>query len=148
MCTWSSFSPIDVFYQVSERFSVTEIRNGFLRLFTAIFNNYDSYASNDFSGDLFKAEEFLAEGRRYTPAEREWVSQVLQTQMFQRFLEERIEDPSGPIVLMFDESIVAKNNRSMKKKMKQGKLTTPFLHDESWKVRTSCDLLPFIISTY
>jgi hypothetical protein len=40
-------------------------------------------------------------------------------------------------VLLFDEAIVAKNNRSMKKSIKQGKMTTPFLHDESWKISDS-----------
>ena len=52
--------------------------------------------------------------------------------MFERFIEERVTNPEQPEVLFFHDSIVAKNNRSMSKKTKP----TPFLDDQSGKVRT------------
>ncbi|CAN0401931.1 unnamed protein product, partial [Discosporangium mesarthrocarpum] len=51
----------------------------------------------------------------------------LQSQMFERFLEERTADHTQPEVRFFDESIVAKLNRS-KTNIKR---ETPFLSDNS-----------------
>ena len=65
-----------------------------------------------------------------------YLEQVLRTQMFQRFLEERMENPGQTEIRFFDEAIVAKLNRSKVKKMaKGGKVPTPFLDDDSGKVR-------------
>jgi len=66
---------------------------------------------------------------------REFVSAVLQTQMFQRFLEDRKEREKNPEILFFDEHIIAKNNRSkLKTILKEGREKTPFLDDQKWKV--------------
>ena len=115
---------------------MSEIRNAFLRFFTSIFNGYDKYTSKEFTGELFRSEDFLDE-KNLSPSKRQWLGKLISTQLFQRFLEERLEDPHDAAVLLFDEAIVAKNNRSMKKSIKQGKMTTPFLHDESWKISDS-----------
>lgn len=122
--------------QNNSDFNVSEIRTAFLRFFTSIFNGYDKYTSNDFCGELFRSEDFLDE-KNLSPLKRQWLGKMIRTQLFQRFLEERLEDPHDAAVLLFDEAIVAKNNRSMKKSIKQGKMTTPFLHDESWKISDS-----------
>ncbi len=47
-------------------------------------------------------------------------------QMFERFVEERIANPKQPEILFFDESIIAKLNRS---KTNITKRRTPFLSD-------------------
>jgi IQ calmodulin-binding motif len=82
---------------------------------------------------LFNDNDFIDE-KSVTPAQKYWLSQVLKTQLFQRFLEIRLEDPNDASVLFFDESVIAKNNRSVKKSLKQGKITTPFLDNPSWKI--------------
>ncbi|KAI2504746.1 Rab guanyl-nucleotide exchange factor [Fragilaria crotonensis] len=116
--------------------NVSEIRNAFLRFFTSIFNGYEKHATKEMKGELFRAEEFLNE-KNLSPLKRKWLGLVVETQLFQRFLEERLEDPHDASVLLFDEAIIAKNNRSMKKSIKQGKMTTPFLDNESWKISDS-----------
>lgn len=115
---------------------MSEIRNAFLRFLTSIFNGYEKHASKVLKGELFRADEFLNE-KNLSPSKRKWLGQVVETQLFQRFLEERLEDPHDASVLLFDEAIIAKNNRSMKKSIKKGKMTTPFLDNESWRISDS-----------
>lgn len=117
----------------TDNFSVPEIRNAFLRFFTSLLNNYHEFVNDDLNCDLFRTEDFLSE-RNYAPSKREWLEKLLKTQMFQRFLEERGDDPNSASVLFFDESIAAKNNRSTKTSLKKGRKTTPFLDDTWWKV--------------
>jgi hypothetical protein len=62
--------------------------------------------------------------------------------MFDRFLEERQENPKNPVVLFFDESINAKLNRSKKAALTHigrggGKKSTDFLDDRSGVVSWS-----------
>ena len=115
---------------------MAEIRNAFLRFLTSIFNGYEKHASKVLKGELFRADDFLNE-KNLSPSKRKWLANVVETQIFQRFLEERLEDPHDASVLLFDEAIIAKNNRSMKKSIKQGKMTTPFLDNDSWKILDS-----------
>ena len=51
--------------------------------------------------------------------------------MFQRFLEERKENPMDPEIRFFDESIIAKTNRSKRTKLAKKTIPTPFLDDEA-----------------
>jgi hypothetical protein len=62
--------------------------------------------------------------------------------MFDRFLEERQQNPNNPVVVFFDESINAKLNRSKKAALTHigrggGKKATDFLDDRSGVVSLS-----------
>jgi hypothetical protein len=65
--------------------------------------------------------------------------------MFDRFLEERQQNPRNPVVVFFDESINAKLNRSKKAALTHigrggGKKSTDFLDDRSGVVSLSLQL--------
>eukprot|EP00547_Thalassionema_nitzschioides_P007486 CAMPEP_0194204628 /NCGR_PEP_ID=MMETSP0156-20130528/4096_1 /TAXON_ID=33649 /ORGANISM="Thalassionema nitzschioides, Strain L26-B" /LENGTH=1620 /DNA_ID=CAMNT_0038930687 /DNA_START=42 /DNA_END=4904 /DNA_ORIENTATION=- len=115
-------------------FNSAEIRNAFLRFLISIFMDYQDYLIES-GGDLFDNEAFI--NKLYVEKyAREWVSRVCQTQMFQRFLEERNEHPEDPEIRFFDESIIAKLNRSKKEAIAKGgkKIPTPFLDDDSERI--------------
>ena len=115
-------------------FSPTALRRAFLRFFVATFSNYGKFIKVGRDSDLFDDLGFLQDLGE-DPEATSFVGRVLKTQMFQRFLEERLEDPDTPEIRFFDESIVEKYNRSRVSQMqKGGKLPTPFLDDESGKV--------------
>lgn len=116
------------------KFSSTDIRNAFLRFTVTVFLNYGKFLLDDAGHDLFDEDKFLRD-LNPDPESFEFLHRVLKTQIFQRFLEERKENPDGPEIRFFDESILAKLNRSKMTTMaKGGKLSTPFLDDESGKV--------------
>ena len=116
-------------------FSVLEIRNAFLRFFVTVFRRYQAFLLND-KDDLFDEDDFVDDLKLHDDSP-EFLQRVLQTQMFQRFLEERKDNPDHPEMRFFDESIVAKNNRSKKYVLsKGGKQPTPFLDNVSDKVST------------
>lgn len=76
---------------------------------------------------------------------------VLKTQMFQGFVYERQENPDDPEVRFFDESILAKENRSKKVKFRGGKKATEFLNDSTGQVSIVIDcksLKVFLPRTY
>lgn len=56
------------------------------------------------------------------------MSALLDSQIFEKFLEERTADPTQAEVQFFDESIAAKLNRSKTNPIKKD---TPFLNDMS-----------------
>ena len=116
-----------------DSFDQTEIRMAFLRFFVSIFNRYDEFITPSKAGFSFKKETFL-DSLNLSFQKRDYMSAVVDTQMFQRFLEERHENPHDPEIQFFDESIVAKNNRSMRVSFTTGKRETPFLDDKSYKV--------------
>lgn len=64
-----------------------------------------------------------------------FVSSLLATQMFQVFTVERCENPNDPEVLFFNDSIIAKTNRSKKSTLAGGKKETRFLDDTRSMVR-------------
>lgn len=118
-----------------EGFSSMEIRNAFLRFFVSIFSSYEKYLVKDSGSKSFRSEEFLASLNLPSGSHR-FVASVLATQMFQRFVQERQAHPSNPTVLFFDQSIIAKNNRSKKTTLTTGgKQKTPFLDDTSMKIQ-------------
>lgn len=128
----------------SEEFRVDGIRNAFLRFFVTIFLNYQEFFLPDLRSDLFDDDGFIKDIDCDKNA-REFLQRVVQTQMFQRFLETKSEDPKDSQIQFFDESILAKLNRSRKTTLANGgkKWPTPFLDDESDKItRTFTAPLP------
>uniref|UniRef100_A0A7S4R4H9 UDENN domain-containing protein n=2 Tax=Ditylum brightwellii TaxID=49249 RepID=A0A7S4R4H9_9STRA len=111
-------------------FSTSEIRNATLRFFASIFKNYEKFLVKG-GGEPFQREAFL-DDLKLKGNSREFVSQVTSSQMFERFVEERITSPDQPEMRLFDETIVAKNNRS--KKTVGKKKETPFLSDQSGNI--------------
>lgn len=79
-------------------------------------------------GDKFRSDDFLA-GLNLPESSAEWVKEILTTQMFHNFVEERCENPNDPEVLFFDDSINAKFNRSKKVVLTGRKKETAFLDD-------------------
>ena len=79
-------------------------------------------------GDDFRLDGFLA-GLNLSESSTEWVKEVLGTQMFHNFVEERRENPADPEVLFFDDTINAKFNRSKKVVLTGRKKETAFLDD-------------------
>jgi hypothetical protein len=123
-------------------FSSARIRYAFLRFTVTIFVNYKRCLRHNSGNDLFDEEKFLDDFKSSDPESIEFLQRVLKTQLFQRFLEERQENPGDPGIRFFDESIIAKNNRWKKLTLKGGKKPTPFLSSEQWKVRKYCGLQP------
>jgi hypothetical protein len=116
-------------------FSGTAIRNAFLRFFVTIFNRYEQYMTKGFDANLFRSKDFLL-SLNLPSGSQLFVARVIASQMFQAFLQERKANPTSPSILFFDESIIAKNNRSRKTTLTGGgKHKTPFLDDMSGEVR-------------
>ena len=118
-----------------EGFSVVGIRNAFLRFTVATFADYQDSLLENSGRDLFDGEKFVEDvGSRRGSM---FLKNVLRTQLFQRFLEERKDNPEIPEIRFFDESIIAKRNRSKRTTLaKGGKKPTPFLDDRTrWEVK-------------
>lgn len=116
-------------------FNVEEIRNAFLRFFVSVFNSYEKYLGKDSDKERFRSDEFVA-SLGLPSGQQRFVSSILATQMFQRFIQERKANPSSPSILFFDQSIIAKNNRSKKTTLTGGgKQKTPFLDDTSMQIQ-------------
>lgn len=108
-----------------------------MRFFVSLFQNYRQFIDRE----SFRSAEFLA-STNGTGDNTNFVGHVLKTQMFDRFLEERQENPRNPVVVFFDESINAKLNRSKKAALTHigrggGKKSTDFLDDRSGVVSLS-----------
>ncbi|CAJ1940240.1 unnamed protein product [Cylindrotheca closterium] len=116
-------------------FNANGIRAAFLRFFVTVFMNYQEFLLPEGQNDLFDDVQFI-KGVDYEQSAREYLVRVIQTQMFQIFLETRSQDPNNPRIRFFDESILEKLNRSKKTTLVNGgkKLATPFLDDESDKI--------------
>eukprot|EP00536_Pseudo-nitzschia_multiseries_P002538 jgi/Psemu1/5747/gm1.5747_g len=118
-----------------EGFSVAGIRNAFLRFVVATFSEYQESLLENSGRELFDEEKFVGDvGSR--GGSIIFLKTVLKTQLFQRFLEERKDNPDLPEIRFFDESIVAKRNRSKKSTLGiKAKKPTPFLDDKTtWNV--------------
>ena len=113
----------------SDGFSAKEIRNAFLRFFVSIFRYYDKFVSTN-ETKPFNREAFLKESSHLNSECHEYVTMCLQSQMFERFIEERIENSNQPEIRFFNESIIQKLNRSAKSGLTKKK-DTPFLSDSS-----------------
>ncbi|KAG7363292.1 DENN (AEX-3) domain containing protein [Nitzschia inconspicua] len=114
------------------------IRSAFLRFTVTLVSEYKDLIStgpsrrffNDATGKNLLADLGLESGSTL------FLQNVLDTQFFQHFLEERKSNPESPEIKFFEESMIAKLNRSKKATMANGgkKRPTPFLNDETWKV--------------
>ena len=114
-------------------FSTSEVRKAFLRFFVSIFRDYRTYMGiHGFNADGFVANLNLS------PGDRNFVAILTQTQLFQRFLQERRESPHDPECIFFEASINAKINRSKLTALanlgRGGKRDTAFLDDNSKKI--------------
>ena len=79
-------------------------------------------------GDNFRLDDFLT-ALNLPDSSTECVKEILSTQMFHNFVEERRENPADPEVLFFDDTINAKFNRSKKVVLTGRKKETAFLDD-------------------
>eukprot|EP00742_Colponemidia_sp_Colp-10_P008924 GILJ01009697.1.p1 GENE.GILJ01009697.1~~GILJ01009697.1.p1 ORF type:complete len:1130 (-),score=163.99 GILJ01009697.1:140-3529(-) len=107
-------------------FNLKEVRSAFLRFMVYVLSRYPNYTLKDAgagSGVRFNKEQFLANAPEGC---RALLAQIMDSQMFERFIEERIQSLADPFpeVRFFDESIKAKINRS---KWAVRKQDTPFL---------------------
>ncbi|CAM9247735.1 unnamed protein product, partial [Ectocarpus sp. 8 AP-2014] len=114
-------------------FSASEIRAAFLRFFVSIFRGYLAHvvmptSSSPYPEKLFAKEAFLKSCGHLPESSHAFMNAFLDSQMFERFLEERTANPTQPEVRFFDESIAAKLNRSKTNPIKKD---TPFLNDQS-----------------
>ena len=105
-------------------------RASFLRFFVSLFRHYDKHTSPATPNKPFNVEGFLNESKWL--GDGEWIRGVIGSQMFERFIEERISNPNQPEIRFFNESIIQKLNRSAKTSLSSGrKKDTPFLLDQS-----------------
>ncbi len=123
-------SLLDVNLDESEGFSASAIRMSFLKFFTATLSEYDDHIKPNGG---FDQEGFLKSLPRLNPQYLEFLSSMVESQMFRCLIEEKNSNPLQPEIHLFDESIVAKKNRSRKSIGK--KTETPFLTDVSQKIR-------------
>ncbi|KAL7579118.1 hypothetical protein ACA910_019148 [Epithemia clementina (nom. ined.)] len=135
LTTQSRASPLDA--DEPKGFAVAEIRSAFLRFFVALFKGYRDFMDDD---GTFRVEEFLGRLTNITPRSRAYLEGVFRTQMFERFIQERLEDPDDPEVMFFDESVGAKQNSRFLKtpfnRIRNGgkKGDSSFLDDKSKQV--------------
>lgn len=125
-------------------FSAIEIRQAFLGFFVSIFQNYKEYIDKD----GFRSNDFLAHGlNSISNNALQYMEQIIKTQMFQSFVDERYNCPNDAEVMFFDDSIAAKLNRSTKNAItnislgRTVKKQTTFLNDTTYRVRKK-KLLP------
>ena len=121
----------------STNFSVAGIREAFLRFFVSIMKSYEKFIDAD--GEEFHQDAFIND---FDDDEQPFFSQLVKSQMFERFIEERLVNPAVNAHLdlsyltlrFFDESIIQKKNRSKTTKLVKGSRETPFLLDDSYSI--------------
>ncbi|TMW60548.1 hypothetical protein Poli38472_000590 [Pythium oligandrum] len=124
-------------YNEMENFSTEGIRKAFLRFFVTLLKKYAGYltasAAHGYkpTDSLFDGETFVREN--CDAASRSFVTQLIATQMFDRFIEDRVLNPHLPEVLFFDQSINQKLNRSLT--IGKKKYDCTFLDDKSDDIR-------------
>ncbi|DBA01320.1 TPA: hypothetical protein N0F65_001825, partial [Lagenidium giganteum] len=128
---------IDSRYNQTDNFSSEGIRKAFLRFFVTLFKKYAGYLNmnpvNGRNGNtaLFDTESFLRDN--YDSASRPFLAQVIGTQMFDRFAEDRVFNSHLAEVLFFDQSINQKQNRSLS--IGKKKYDCSFLDDKSDQIQ-------------
>ena len=123
---------------------VQDIRAGFLRFQTAVFQNYRTYIEQENGNvdeskhksttEMFDVSSFVAQ---FEYISQHTMTKIISTQQWCYFLQQRIDDPweaseasvAGDAVRYFDEQIAAKYNRSI---LNRTKRKTPFLDDGRW----------------
>jgi len=113
-------------------FDTDAIRNAFLQFFVSLFRDYREFVGKDSKFESDKFVNFLNISER----NQQYVLDLLQTQMFDSFVQESVL-PDDPVVRFFDDTIVAKKNRSKKQAIAhigRKKQETAFLDDKSFEV--------------
>ncbi|KUF86698.1 DENN domain-containing protein 5B [Phytophthora nicotianae] len=123
-------------YNETDNFSTEGIRKAFLRFFVTLFKKYANYLQPAVQGEsgtsaLFDSKRFLQDN--FDAASRPFVAQLIATQMFDRFIEDRIFNPQLSEVLFFDQSINQKLNRSLT--IGKKKYDCSFLEDRSDEIQ-------------
>jgi hypothetical protein len=114
--------------------SFENIRKAFLRFTVATFCDYEEFLLPGGQRRLFDEKKIMSD-LGFDVGSLQFLNNVVQTQLFQHFLEERKENPETPEIRYFDEAIIAKLNRSKKATMANGgKRPTPFLNDTTWRI--------------
>ncbi|GFH57078.1 hypothetical protein CTEN210_13554 [Chaetoceros tenuissimus] len=110
------------------KFDANEVRNSFLRFYCSLLQDYEKYIRKTrVHEDQFQKEKFIhAQGSDA----KSFFADVIESQMFQKFVEEKLFTPDIPNIRLFDDSIIAKKNRSKISRKKP----TNFINDESTKV--------------
>ncbi|CAO0799383.1 unnamed protein product [Mucor circinelloides] len=125
-------------------FDEQKVHDAFIRMFASLLYNYrtgfvdqlesGSITASDANGNAkkgayFSKERFLKHSDKDT---RGFLSSLSSSQMFTQFITDRLlKSSQDPEILVFDEYIKLKLNRS---KLKFVKEETPFLNDESFRV--------------
>ncbi|KAI9247713.1 AEX-3 domain-containing protein [Phascolomyces articulosus] len=131
-------------------FNERKVQEAFLRMFASLLYNYRTgfvddtqelngasalAATGDYSKKLqrgvlyFSKEKFMKQSDKDT---RSYLSHLVGSQMFTQFITDRLSKaPEDPEILVFDEFIKLKLNRS---KLKFVKEDTPFLNDDSFSI--------------
>eukprot|EP00742_Colponemidia_sp_Colp-10_P005895 GILJ01006306.1.p1 GENE.GILJ01006306.1~~GILJ01006306.1.p1 ORF type:complete len:1365 (-),score=226.47 GILJ01006306.1:161-4003(-) len=119
-----------------------DVRTAFMYFFVSVLRKYKQYLIFPSEGEMFEPdpsltrwfnrESFLQDG--VGDAERPFMAALIQTQLFAKFVQDRVHPPSPAVqyeVQFFDEQIDAKQNRS---KLTLNKRATPFLNDKTQTV--------------
>eukprot|EP01028_Stygiella_incarcerata_P010470 TRINITY_DN5433_c0_g1_i2.p1 TRINITY_DN5433_c0_g1~~TRINITY_DN5433_c0_g1_i2.p1 ORF type:complete len:1189 (-),score=357.81 TRINITY_DN5433_c0_g1_i2:45-3611(-) len=130
--------------KVRKKFDPQTIQKGFFRFFLYLFPKYRQFLRAPKDGesllsivdDPFRTDDFV---NHHKPAVRPFLRELCGTQMFQQFIQDRIM-PGGSVseIMLFDESIQEKMNRSM---LRLKKTPTPFLKDKD-QVHTKTYVVP------
>lgn len=118
------------------------VQEGFLRFFTSMLRDYGRFINK--KRKIFKTDEFL----NAQPSDcKPFLKEFLQTQHFDSYITKVMYTPKAPDVIFFDQSIIAKKNRS---KMTLRKKRTPFLHSAKAQkqLRTIDAAQPSVESNY
>ncbi|KAG9397463.1 DENN (AEX-3) domain [Carpediemonas membranifera] len=108
---------------------IIEMRSAFLRFFVSVLQRYRHYLNASDIDSPFDGKEFIAQ---FPEKDRPFLNQFIESGIFLHFISECISpDTQAFGLLFFDESILAKKNRS---RLKLQKATTPFLADTSGAV--------------
>jgi DENN (AEX-3) domain/uDENN domain/dDENN domain len=130
--------PLEVDFKMSEdkvAFHESEVHAAFFRVFTSMLKNYRDYlifptAEEPDPIEVFDNVSFL---KSVPDASRPFLEQLLQKNCWSQFIEHRTSPhaDTSAHVAFFDESIIAKKNRSFWVKKKP----TPFLSDDSYELK-------------
>ncbi len=97
------------------------VQEGFLTFFTTMLRDYKRFISKTGKGVNFRTKEFINSQR---PDFKPFLKMFVDTQHFDVFITKRMHNKNEADVVLFDECIQAKRNRS---KMVMKKKRTPFL---------------------
>ena len=121
------------------------IRDGFLKFFVSILKDYKRYLIYGTPEDpdpmtKFKFDEFIAD----QPADwRPFLREMVETQAFSQFVDERVLHlKKNQDVIFFDESIDAKMDRYMLRKLFKQTTDTPFLNDRNVNIHVKTYVPP------